>query len=117
MPVFRPGSDDEALLAEVALGHLDVLGHDLRNGRADDHVVDVAEAEAAQREQVGVGRRQLVGGRVAVGGEPPVLEQLSVLEGAEVRLGVADVDREQHVADQTNRYGGVHLRLNGRSVR
>ena len=39
---------------------------------------------------------ELVGGRLAHGREPPVLDQLSVTERAEVGLRVADVDDQQH---------------------
>ena len=39
---------------------------------------------------------ELVGGGLAHGGEAPVLDELAVAEGAEVGLGVADVDDEEH---------------------
>ena len=54
------------------------------------------EAQALEREQVGDRRRQLVRGRAGDRGQPPVAGELLALEGAEVGLGVADVDREQH---------------------
>ena len=41
---------------------------------------------------------ELVGGRLAHGGEAPVLDQLLAREGAEVGLGVADVDDQEHGA-------------------
>ena len=40
--------------------------------------------------------RKLVTGRLAVGREAPVLDELAAVERAEVRLSVADVDREKH---------------------
>ena len=42
---------------------------------------------------------QLVAGRPRPGLEAPVLDQALAVEGAEVGLGVADVDREQHGGD------------------
>ena len=43
-------------------------------------------------EQVVHHHRQLVPGRLAIRGEAPVLDQLGAVEGADVGLGVADVD-------------------------
>ena len=63
-------------MAEVALADLPPLGAELRDGRGDDRALQVAEAEAAQREQVRELRAQLVGGRLAHGREAPVLGQL-----------------------------------------
>jgi hypothetical protein len=40
--------------------------------------------------------RELVAGRLAIGREAPVLDELLPVEGADVRLGIADVDREEH---------------------
>ena len=51
---------------------------------------------AAQREQVAQHRAELVGGRLAHGGEAPVLDELAVAERAEVGLRVAGVDDEEH---------------------
>ena len=42
--------------------------------------------------------RDLVGGAVRLGGDPPVLDQLLAVEETEHGVGVADVDREQHHA-------------------
>ena len=42
---------------------------------------------------------QLVAGRPGAGLEAPVLDQALAVEGAEVGLGVADVDREEHGRD------------------
>ena len=57
------------------------------------------EGEVAQREQRPQRGAELVGGRLAHGGEAPVVHQLLAAERAEVRLGVADVDDEEHAAD------------------
>jgi len=58
--------------------------------------VQVLEPVAAQPQQVAQGGPELVGGGLANGRETPVLEQLLLAERAEVGLGVADVDDEQH---------------------
>ena len=58
--------------------------------------VEVVEAHAAQREQVAQRGAELVGGRLAHGGEAPVLDELAVAEGAQMGLRVADVDDEEH---------------------
>ena len=55
-----------------------------------------AKLDPAQAEQAADVDRQLVARRLAVGREAPVLDQLGAVEGADVSLGVADVDREQH---------------------
>ena len=90
------GADGEHLVAEVALGHRRPLGLELGHGRGDDRGVELVEPVAAQLEQVAQRGAELVGGRLAHGGKAPVLEQLLAVEGPEVGLGVADVDREQH---------------------
>ena len=58
--------------------------------------VDRAPLEVAELQRSGERQRQLVGGRVAAGGEPPIADQLGAREGTDVGLGVADIDREQH---------------------
>ena len=63
-------------MAEVALAHRGPLGPQLRHGRGDDRGVEVGEREAAQREQVAQRGAELVGGRLAHGGEAPVLDEL-----------------------------------------
>ena len=55
--------------------------------------------EPVQREQVGDRRGELVGGGAGNGAQAPVAPELLAVEGTEVGLGVADVDREQHAAD------------------
>jgi hypothetical protein len=82
--------------AEVALGHAVVLVHEQRHHRADDRGVHVPKREVAQVEQPDEHGGKLVRGGLAHGGEAPVLDQRAVAEHADVRLRVADVDREQH---------------------
>ncbi len=53
-------------------------------------------AQAEHRRELG---RELVGGRIADGHETPVLDQGIAAVHADVRLRVADVDREQHAGD------------------
>src|SRR3989442_813070 len=56
----------------------------------------VAQLQAAQLEQADQQRGQLTAGGLADGGEPPVLDQLVPAEHPDVRLGVAEVDGEEH---------------------
>ena len=67
-----------------------------RDDRGDDRRVDVAQAQVAQVEQRGEDGGDLVGRRLAVGGQPPVLHEPAVAEHPDVGLRVADVDRKQH---------------------
>ena len=83
-------------MPEIAPGHGDPLGLELGNRRGDDRCVETVEGVAAQLEQVAQCGPQLVGGRLAHGGEAPVLHQLLAPERPEVRLSVAHVDDEQH---------------------
>ena len=98
IPVLSRGPTASMLVAEVARGHREPLGLELRT------VVEMIEAarssnvDPAQLEQVAQRGAELVGGRVAHGREAPVLDELVAAVGAEVRLGVADVDDQQHQA-------------------
>ncbi len=56
------------------------------------------ERHAAEREETGDALRQLVARRPRAGLKAPVLDEALALEGAEMSLGVADVDREEHEA-------------------
>ena len=96
MPVFSARADDEHLVAEVARAPSPSTRAELGHRRGDDRGLEVVEAVAAQLEQVAQRRAELVGGRLAHGGEAPVLDQLLAAEGAEVGLRVPDVDDEQH---------------------
>ena len=95
-PGLHPGADRQALGLEVALGQLLELAAERRHDRGDADGVDVVEGHPAEREEAGDPLGQLVAGRARAGLEAPVLDQALALEGAEVGLGVADVDREQH---------------------
>ena len=70
-----PGPTTRDLAVEVALAHRRPLRPQLRDGRGDDHAVEHLEVHAAQREQVAQHRAELVGGRLAHGGEAPVLRR------------------------------------------
>ena len=59
-------------------------------------VVDFGERHLAEREEPVDALGQLIAGGTRAGLEAPVLDQLLAGEGAEMGLGVADVDREQH---------------------
>ena len=95
-PGLHPGPDREEPGVEVALGQLLVLGAERRHDRGDADRVDVVEADPAEREQAADPLGQLVTGRPGAGLKAPVLDQALAVEGAEVGLGVADVDCEQH---------------------
>src|SRR5262249_51211678 len=92
----RARSDGVRLVAEIAARHGSPLRLQLRNRRGDDRGIDVLEVETAQGEQVAQGSAELVGRGLAHRGKAPVLVQRLVLEGAEMSLGVADVDRKEH---------------------
>ena len=96
IPVFTPGPIARHSALEVALGQLLELGAERRHHRGDADGVDVAEADPAEGEQAGDPLGELVAGRPGAGLEAPVLDEALALEGAEMGLGVADVDREQH---------------------
>src|SRR4051812_8644295 len=104
-PGLHAGADHEHLVAQIARGHVPPLGPELGHRRGDDRRADVREAHAAQLEQRGEPRAELVGRRLADRGEAPVLEQLGPLEGPEVGLGVADVDDEEHAPAKYRRAG------------
>ena len=63
-----------------------------------ENPLEVGEADAAEREHAGDPLGQLVAGRSGAGLKAPVLDQALAIEGAEVGLGIANVDREQHGA-------------------
>ncbi len=64
-----------------------------RDGRGKADPVDVVEVEQAAQQDA-----ELVGGRGALGGQPPVVRQLGVRVQTERGLRVADVDGEEHRA-------------------
>ena len=97
-PGLQARADGEHRVAEVALAHREPLRLERRHRRGDDRRADVGEPDAAQLEQVAHRRAELVGGRLGHGREAPVLDEPAVAKRAEVRLGVADVDGEQHGA-------------------
>ena len=93
---LQAGPDEDRVVAEVAVAHALVLGLELGDDGRDDRRVEVVEGQAAQLEQVRERGPELVGGRRGHGGKAPVLDEGLAAEGAEVRLGVADVDDEEH---------------------
>ena len=98
-PDRRP--DDEHLVAEVALGHLGPLLGELRHRRGDDRARRCRRTQPAQREQVRERRAELVAGSTRARSQSASARSTPVASGredAEVRLGVADVDDEQHRA-------------------
>ena len=100
IPVFTPGSIVRKVAnRQVALGQLLVLGAERRHDRGRADGVDFAEGHAAEAEHAADPLGELVAGRSGAGLEAPVLGESVAVEGAEVGLGVADVDREQHGGD------------------
>jgi hypothetical protein len=69
------------------------LAAERRHHGGDADGVDLLEGHPRKREEAGDPLRQLVAGRPRAGLEAPVLGQLLAREGAEMGLGVADVDR------------------------
>ena len=97
IPVLIAGPTT-SIVAQVALRHLPSTAPTAgaRSRRRSQR--RCREAEPAQGQQVGEGRPELVLGGLAHGGKAPVLGDLGAAGGkdAEVRLGVAYVDDEQH---------------------
>ena len=90
------GADDERLAVEVLDRQRAVGGRQRRHHRRDDHRVELAEAAAAQPQDLVVVGGELVGRGAALGGDAPLVEQLLAVVDARLGLGVPDVDREQH---------------------
>ena len=97
-PGLHPGADRQALGARgSARSSCSYWAAERRHHRGDADGVDVAEADMPlSAKQAGDPLGQLVAGRPGAGLEAPVLDQALAVEGAEVGLGVADVDREEH---------------------
>ncbi len=102
-PGLDPGGDQQALGFEVALDQLLVLGAERRHHRGDADRVEVGEAHAAQPQQAADPLGELVAGGAGTCLEAPVLGQPLGVEGAEVGLGVADVDCKEHAGDYARR--------------
>jgi hypothetical protein len=118
-PGLDPRTDRETGGVEVALGHRFVLVPEWRHDRGHRHRVYRLELEPAEGEEAGDPLGELVAGRPGTGLKSPMLGERAVLERAEMRLGVADIDREQHVpaiiAGTTRR--DPPLRVRSRRVR
>ena len=98
MPVFTPGSMTSGLEAEVALGHLPDAGGDRRHRRAQGDAVDVlVEAEAVEAEELLHEQGQLVAGALGVGGDAPVVEQVTLGAGAHRAVGLVGPNRPMTV--------------------
>ena len=97
-PGLQGRPHQQAGSAQVALGEVLVLGPELRDHGGDDRPVEALEAQVVELEQARDRPRQLIGRGARHRAQPPVTNQLLPVEGAEVRLRIADVDREQHAA-------------------
>ena len=91
-----PGPDEQQATVEISLVQPDPLLVLLRHDRGDDRAVDLLERQPAQAQQRGDADRQLVGGGRSRRREAEVLHELLAAEHAEVGLGVADVDCQEH---------------------
>ncbi len=99
MPVRIDGPDHQHRVAEVALGHrASTARRAAARSRRRSRRRRRSKRQPAQRQQVRQRRAELIAGRLPHGGEPPVLGAAtsSLGEHAEVGLGVADVDDQQH---------------------
>ena len=97
-PGLQPGTDGQALGVEVALGELLELGAERWHDGGDADGVDFAERHPTEGEKPGDALGQLVSRRPRASLKAPVLDQALAIEGTEVSLGVADVDRKEHGA-------------------
>jgi hypothetical protein len=96
------GFDEEWLDATEVFGGAAQGGVERRHDRGDNNAADLRNIERAQSEEVAEENAKLVDGGIAVGGDAPVGEQGSrgLWRGnaveTENRVGVADVDGEEH---------------------
>jgi len=96
------GLDEQRLDVAVELGGAAQGGVERRHDRGDGNAGDLGDVQRAQGEEVAEDDAKLVDGGVAVGGDAPVGEQGGGRAGsgeaveAEDRVGVADVDGEEH---------------------
>ncbi len=97
-PGLHPGLDDHRLEVEVVRNHLahreSGAGDDAGNGDTGDVGVtrDAAEPQERENEQ-----GKLVGGSLDLRAAAPGLDELVAVEDPDGRLGVADVDGQQHL--------------------
>ena len=96
------GLDEEGFDVEVELDGAAQGGVERGNDGGDDHAADLGDIERAQGEEVAQDEADLVDGEGAVGGDAPVGDQSGGFAGGgeavetEDRVGVADVDGEEH---------------------
>ncbi len=93
--------DEHRLDVEVGFAHLAQRGVDGRHHRSDDDVRDLAGRHAVHLKEVHEEDAVLVDGLRAMRGDAPVRGELGLfaieLVEAESRVGVADIESEQHV--------------------
>ena len=116
-PSASAASDEQliAMLVNRARGEgLQLSGEDRRRrhvaglaalGGRNDRRVDVPERQASQRQQRPQDRAELVCCGLPHGGEAPIVHQSRPVVDTEVRLGVADVDDQQHAYGPTSSGG------------
>ena len=94
------GLDEERLDVEVGFADLAQRGVDGRNDGGDDDVGDLARRHAVHLEKIDEEDAVLVDGLRAMRGDAPVRGELGLgaieLVEAEGRVGVADIESEQH---------------------
>ncbi len=90
------GLDEKRLGMKISLGHLLERGIQRRHNRTDDHAVNFVGIEARQREQIAREDAVFVHGLVARGSQAPVGDQFLIAKDAQHRVGIADVQSQQH---------------------
>ena len=100
MPVLMPGSTNMRLDVEVGFADLAQRGVDGRHDGGDDDVRDLAGRHAVHLEEIDEEDAVLVDGLRAMRGDAPVRGEFGLfaveLVEAERRIGVADIESEQH---------------------
>ena len=86
----------ERLVRGLVLAEQQVLRQPQHVQRAEHHAGDAAMLDVGVGEQPLELQRQLVGGPLANGLQPPAADQFLALEHTEHDVRVADVDGEQH---------------------
>ena len=103
----HPRLDHERVEPEVAPGHVAQRRGDPRHPGAHRDAVDlVVEGEPVEAEELLDHERELVGGALGRGGDAPVVGEIGPVEESDDGLGVAGVDREQHVSRGPDRCRG-----------
>ena len=102
----HPRADQERVDRERLLAHPGPLRRQHGHGRGHDQRGHLGGVEVAQREQPVELHREVVGRAQRARGDAPRVGELLALPESQMRLRVADVDREQHLAEPAARSAG-----------